>query len=431
MTDVTIRKTEHLHGEVAAPPSKSYTQRMVIAAALSDGTSTITNPLYSEDTQAALQAVIALGAGFKAGNGCWQITGTYPLQVSKVPIDCGESGATLRFMIPVVALADGPSTLLFRGSIERRPVEPLLQSLHRLGVETNVGKVCGLDTVFVKGGGIIGGKTSIAGNISSQFISGLMLACPMAKKNVEIALTSPLESADYVKMTTAVLSKHAIALSAEDRHIVVPAGQTYKAANSRVPGDFSSAAFLLAAAAITNSKITITNLDHESVQGDKVILTILKNMGVAGKICPDSVEIHGRRTPLKPVDVDATNIPDLVPVIAALACYAEGNSHISGAKRLRLKESDRLASIYAALTKMGAQITVTQDGLTIQGTSLHGAVIDPHNDHRIAMATAIAALGAKGETIVTDCECIRKSYPQFLTHLKQLGVDVVGGKLDR
>ncbi len=431
MTDVTVKRAERLSGEVMAPPSKSYTQRMVIASALSAGTSKVWYPLFSEDTDAALRAVTALGAGFQACDEHWTITGANPLKATKEPIDCGESGATLRFMIPVAALADGPSTLVFHGSIERRPVEPLLKSLKDLGAEAHVSKAGTLDAVFVEGGGIVGGETSIAGDVSSQFISGLMFACPMAKKDVKIKLTSPLESVDYVKTTQAVLSKHEVKVSVEDDHILVPAGQTYKAADGTVPGDFSSAAFLIAAAAITRSQVTVTNLDYESVQGDKAILMILKRMGVNGKVCPDNVEIEGTGTPLKPIDVDAKNIPDLVPVIAVLSCYANGVSHISGAKRLRLKESDRLQSIFAELTKMGAQITITEDGLTIKGTPLHGAVIDPHNDHRIAMAAAVAALGAKGETKVSDAECIRKSYPQFFHHLKQLGVDVVGGKLDR
>ncbi|MCW3983371.1 MAG: 3-phosphoshikimate 1-carboxyvinyltransferase [Candidatus Bathyarchaeota archaeon] len=431
MTDVTVKRALRLTGEVVAPPSKSYTQRMVIATALSEGTSKVWYPLFSEDTDAALRAVTALGAGFQACDEHWTITGAKPLKAAKAPVDCGESGATLRFMIPVAALADGASTLVFRGSIERRPVEPLLKSLKDLGAEAHVGKIGDLDAVFVEGGGIVGGKTSIAGDVSSQFISGLMFACPMAKKDVEIKLTSPLESVDYVKMTQAVLSKHTVKVTLEDRRILIPAGQTYKSADHTVPGDFSSAAFLLAAAAITRSKVTVANLDYESVQGDKAILTVLKRMGVNGKVCPDSVEIKGTGASLKPVDVDAKNIPDLVPVIAVLACYTDGVSHISGAKRLRLKESDRLQSIFVELTKMGAQITITDDGLTIKGTPLHGAVIDPHNDHRIAMAVAVAALGAEGETTVTDAECIRKSYPQFFHHLKQLGVDVVGGKLDR
>ena len=335
-------------------------------------------------------------------------------------------------MIPVVALAKGASTLVFRGSIERRPVEPLLASLRELGAKAQCGKLGDKDAVFVEGGGIVGGETSIPGDVSSQFISGLMFACPMAKVDTEITLTSTLESADYVKMTQAVLVNHGIKIPAHENHIHIPTNQTYTPADGRVPGDFSSAAFLLVAAAITHSKVQVNNLDYRIVQGDKRILGVLKQMNVDGKVCPDSVEIDGSSGVLEPIEIDVKNIPDLVPAIAVLGCYAKGTSHIFGAHRLRLKESDRLKSLYSELGKMGAQIGINEDGLIIQGDApLHGAVIDPHNDHRIAMACAVAALGADGETTIQNAECVRKSYPQFFPHLKQIGADVVGGKFDR
>jgi 3-phosphoshikimate 1-carboxyvinyltransferase len=432
MTDVTVKKTEKLSGQVCASPSKSYTQRMVIAAALSNGTSQVSNPLLSEDTEATLRAITALGAKVTVADGCWVIEGAKTLKGSEKPIDCGESAATLRFMIPVAALASDSSTLVFRGSIEKRPIEPLLASLKELGANAYVGKLGDKDAVFVEGSGIVGGETSIPGDVSSQFISGLMFACPKAKVDTEILLTSPLESAGYVKMTQAVLGNHGIKVPAHENHIHIPANQTYTPSDGKVPGDFSSAAFLLGAAAVTHSKVQINNLDYSGVQGDKEIMGILKRMGVEGKVCEDRVEIECTSNLLKPVEVDAKNIPDLVPAIAVLACYARGTSHIFGAHRLRLKESDRLESVYLELTKMGAQISIKEDGLIIQGGSpLHGAEIDPHNDHRIAMACAVAALGAEGQTTIQNAECVRKSYPQFFTHLKQLGADLVGGKFDR
>jgi 3-phosphoshikimate 1-carboxyvinyltransferase len=432
MVDMNVKKTERLSGQICASPSKSYTQRMILASALSAGASRISNPLYSEDTEATLRAVTALGAKIKVDDGCLTVEGTKALQSAKEPIDCGESGATLRFIIPVAALSKGPSTLLFGGSIEKRPVEPLLKSLGELGAKAQVGKLGGKDAVFVEGGGIFGGETEIPGDVSSQFISGLMFACPLAKFDTEVLLSSPLESEDYVKMTEAVLSNHGVKVPAHENHIHIPAGQTYLPIDGQVPGDFSSAAFLLAAAAITKSKVQINNLAYSSLQGDKAIMGILKHMGVQGKVCVDSIEIDGSDHPLKPIELDAKNIPDLVPVIAALACYAKGTTHVFGASRLRLKESDRLQSLQSELAKMGADITATEDGLIIEGAKkLHGAVIDPHNDHRIAMACTVAALGAEGETTIQNAECIRKSYPQFFNHLKQLGANLVGGKFDR
>ena len=431
MADVVVKPTVWLRGEVSAPQSKSYTQRIVIAAALSRGVSKVSKPLYSEDTEATLRAVTALGAKVKAARDCWAIQGAESLHSSKGPIDCGESGATLRFMVPVAALAEGTSKLTFQGSLERRPMEPLIVSLKDLGAEAHMGKLGERDTVIVSGGGIEGGATSLPGDVSSQFISGLMFACPLAKRETVIRLTTPLESVDYVKMTQAVLSQHAVEVALGEDQIVIPGNQIYKATDACVPGDFSSAAFLLASAAITQSNVTVTNLDYETVQGDKAILTVLKRMGIGGRVCRDRVQIEGDGKPLIPIELDARHIPDLVPIIAVLACYAKGTSKIMGARRLRLKESDRLVSITDELTKMGAQVEMKEDSLTINGTSLHGTNVDPHNDHRIAMAAAVAALGAKGETTIKHAECIRKSYPQFFTHLKQIGANVVGGKLDR
>jgi 3-phosphoshikimate 1-carboxyvinyltransferase len=233
-------------------------------------------------------------------------------------------------------------------------------------------------------------------------------------------------------MTQAVLVEYGVKVPSHENHIHIPAGQSYSPSNGSVPGDFSSAAFLLAAAAITSSRIQVNNLDYSTVQGDKAIMGILKNMGVNGRVCDDRVEIEGTGGALRPVEVNAKNIPDLVPVIVVLACYAKGVSHIFGARRLRLKESDRLESLYLELTKMGSQVTVKDDGLIIEGgLPLHGAVIDSHNDHRVAMACAVAALGARGETTIQNAECVRKSYPQFFTHLKQAGADLVGGKFVR
>jgi 3-phosphoshikimate 1-carboxyvinyltransferase len=432
MVDVIVKKTKHLSGQICASPSKSYTQRMILAGALSAGACKISNPLYSEDTEAMLGAVKALGVKVKSGVGCLTVEGTRSLQGAKQPIDCGESGATLRFMIPVAALAKGCSTLVFGGSLKKRPVEPLLKCLWELGAKAQVGKLGDRDAVFVEGDGILGGETVIRGDVSSQFVSGLMFACPLAKFDTEVTLSSPLESEDYVRMTEAVLSEHGIKVPAHENHIHIPGGQTYLPADGKVPGDFSSSAFLLASAALTNSKIQINNLDYSSVQGDKAIMGILKHMGVNGKVCADSIEVEGSGSPLNPVEVDARNIPDLVPAITALACYGKGTSHIFGASRLRFKESDRLQSLHTELGKMGADVTVTEDGLIVEGTKkLHGAVIESHNDHRIVMACTVAAFGAEGETTIQNAECVRKSYPQFFTHLKQIGANLVGWKFDR
>jgi 3-phosphoshikimate 1-carboxyvinyltransferase len=422
--EVTVENTDHLEGVVSTPPSKAYTHRMLIAASLSNGISKISNPLVSDDIRATLEAVKALGAETEIHETCWTIHGQEALKTPSHPIDCRESGSTLRFMIPVAALAPESSTFLFGASFERRPVAPLLESLRELGVESEVQRD---GSVMVCGGGIRGGKTSIRGDISSQFLSGLLFACPRAKEDTEIFVTTKLESTGYVEMTLEVLAKHGLegAVNTDLTRLWIPSDQSYVPCDHTVPGDFSSAAFLLAAAAVTSSRITVNRLKYQTSQGDRAIVGILEEMGASVKIGDDSVEVEGGQ--LGGIDIDAKDIPDLVPVCAVLGCYAEGRSLIYNAKRLRYKESDRLNSISTELKKMGADITVNEDGLTINGESkLQGATVDPHNDHRIAMACAVAALGAEGKTKIQNVECINKSYPQFFSDLRVLGANVVG-----
>jgi len=431
MVDIVIRRTEALSGEVSAPPSKAYTHRMLIAALLSNGVSKIANYLVSDDTSATLRAIKALGAKVKQQQNFLEIEGAKTLKTPEKPINCGESGATLRFMIPVAAIASKPVTFVMGQSLSRRPIKPLLQSLKQLGVKTHYSEEKP-STVTVQGGGIEGGKTVLRGDISSQFISGLLFACPMARKDTEIIATTPMESKSYIQMTEEVLCKHNIKVSIlEDfRQLLIPCNQSYTPCSHVVPGDFSSAAYLLAAAAITSSRIKVTNLDQNTKQGDKAILDILKQAGLKVSVGEGFVEVEGKLQ--KAIEVDAKDVPDLVPACTAIACYTKGVSKIYNAKRLRYKESDRLTSIYTELKKMGADITVGEDSLTIRGPcAMHGAVIDPHNDHRIAMACAAAALGAEGETKILNAECVGKSYPKFFKDLHLLGANIVGGKLHR
>ncbi len=425
--EVVVGSTRHLEGAISAPSSKAYTHRMLIAALLSKGTSKISNPLDSDDTQATSRAIEALGAITEVKEKRWTIHGQEALKTPGDPIDCRESGSTLRFMIPVAALAPGPSTFLLGSSLEKRPVAPLLETLKQLGAESALQQRKDGSFVKVRGGGINGGKTSIRGDISSQFISGLLFACPKAKEDTEITLTTKLESKGYIQMTMEVLAKHGIKATATSdfSRLWIPSNQNYNPRNHTVPGDFSSAAFLLAAAAITSSRITVKNLDYQTMQGDKAILDILEKMGSTVKVGAKFVEVEGRQ--LTVVDIDAKDIPDLVPVCTVLACYAKGTSEIYNAKRLRYKESDRLGSLYAELKKMGADIVMKEDGLTIKGPcAMHGATVDPHNDHRIAMACVVAALGARGKTKIQNSECINKSYPRFFDDLRSLGVNVHG-----
>jgi len=427
MTNLIIRKTEKLGGTVGAPPSKAYTHRAITAASLSEGRSSIKEALICEDTLATVKACSMLGAKIKKVNGGFLVDGASKLVTPEDVIHCGDSGSTLRFITPVCALADGISVLTGNEGLRRRPMEPLLSALRQLGVQCHSTRADEGSPVVVFGGGIKGGKASIRGDVSSQFVSGLLLAAPKAFADTEIMVTTELESKPYVTMTLNILDKHGVKVepSPDYSRFFVPCGQVYKPFSHAVEGDYSSAAFLLSAASIIDSRVKVTNLRGESLQGDRVMVDILREMGSQVKVGEDYVEVQGAKQGLEGISIDLRDAPDLAPICAVLGCLARGETLISGVRRLRLKESDRIASISNELRKMGGEIKESEDGFTIKGVkSLHGTEINSHNDHRIAMACAIAGLRAEGKTIIHGIECVNKSYPNFVKDLRSLGGEV-------
>ncbi len=426
MTDLLIKKTEKLSGTVEAPLSKAYTHRALVAASLSEGRSSIKKALVCEDTLATAKACSMLGAKIKKVKEGFVVDGaSKPVTPSDV-IHCGDSGSTLRFITPLCALADGISVLTGNEGLRRRPMKPLLSALRQLNVHCHSTRADGCAPIVVFGGGIKGGKASIRGDVSSQFVSGLLFASPKAFADTEIMVTTELESKPYVEMTLDVLGDHGVKVEASGgfRRFSVPAKQAYKPFNHVVPGDYSSAAFLLAAAAVTDSRVKVTNLQRETLQGDRVIVKILDEMGVQLDVGEDYVEVKGVRQKMKGREVDVRDTPDLAPVCAVLACLSHGTSIINGARRLRFKESDRIVSISEELKKMGGKVKEAEDKLVIEGAGeLQGAELDSHNDHRIAMACAVAALRAEGTTLIHGIECVKKSYPNFVENLRSLGGD--------
>lgn len=421
MTIVVIEETTSLDGDVNAPPSKSYTHRAIIASSLAEGVSRIRFPLYANDTVATINACGSFGVKIKQQKTMLEISGSCNMIAPLSAIDCAESASTIRFLTPIAALAEGQSVLTGSNGLKRRPVGPLLEALQKLGVYCISNK--GYPPITVVGKTFRGGKTSLRGDISSQFVTGLLFACPLAEKDSEIMLTTPLESKPYVKLTLDVLNNHGIETSVSDnfQRYNVLSKQRYFPKDHRVPGDFSAAAFLLAATVMTNSDVTINNLTIN--HPDSEITTLLSKMGASVKIKEQSIKISSRK--LKGIVINARDIPDLVPVCAALACVSEGTTHICNAKRLRIKESDRLTALSTELRKMGADVTEKPEGLIIKGTNaLRGVVIDPHGDHRIAMACTIAGLRARGKTKIREAECVNKSYPNFYKDLQRLGARI-------
>lgn len=427
LTDIVVKGGALLSGSVRAPPSKSYTHRAIIAASLSNGLSEIRNALLCDDTLATIDACQKLGAEIsKADDGTLKILGSPRLKTPDDVINCRDSGSTMRFMTPICALADGISVLTGGKSLRSRPMGPLLDALGQLGVKCYSTRGDGRPPIVVFGGGIRGGEAVVRGDVSSQFITGLLFASPMAESDTSIMLSTSLESKPYVDMTLDVLEKHGIVVEWKHTSFNIPSGQEYRPRSHFIEGDYSSAAFLLAAAAITGSRIRVENLFRDSLQGDRLIVRILSEAGARVNVYENFIDVEGPAGPLNPINVDMRDNPDLVPVCAVLACMAEGESIIGGVRRLRFKESDRVKALLAELSKMNADIRVLDDKLVVRGVRrLKAAEIDPHGDHRIAMACAVAALAADGETIIHDAECINKSYPDFIRDMRLLGVEIL------
>ncbi len=408
---------------VQAPPSKSYTHRAIVCGLLATEKTQISNPLLCEDTEASLRISKMMGAQIDKKRDL-TITGPEKLRPPDSEMDCKGSGTTLRIFTALSALTKGRCVLTGNHSLQARPMTDLLDALCQLGVNASSIRDDGKPPVAISGQGITGGVARIRGDVSSQYISGLLFACSKAENETRIELTTKLESQPYVEMTLEVMKQFEVVAvpSKHWTHVSIPGRQNYKETSYKVPGDYSSAAFLLVAGALAGN-IRVAGLERKSIQGDSQIIPLLQSMGVSIEFVNDKYTIN----PSEPVsfDIDVSNIPDLVPILAVLASQAKGRTRIFNASRLRFKESDRLASTQKELRKMGAQINVTGDEIIINGpTPLLGAVIDSHSDHRIAMACAVAGLVADGPTKIEGMECVSKSYPNFIEHMQGLGADI-------
>jgi len=408
---ITPRK---LCGSVTPPPSKSAAHRAIICAALARGSSLIAPFEPSDDMEATVGAVSALGARVtRTKNGlCVDGSNTFCNIASN--IDCMESGSTLRFLIPVAAACGKPVTFTGRGRLPLRPIGPYLDCLPKSGVDCETGG--GLP---LKISGVLRpGEFTLPGNVSSQFVTGLLLALPLLCGDSVIKLSSPLQSAGYVDLTLDAMRRFGVKIGCRAGSYFVKGNQKYTPCNYKTEGDWSQAAFWLAAGAL-GSRVECLGLDPSSKQGDRAVTEILCRFG-ARVGCGS--EIYAAGNELCGCEIDALQIPDIVPPLAAVAALCEGRTVISGAARLRIKESDRLHTLTLGLSALGAHVTQTDDGLVIDGVpELHGGAADGCNDHRIVMALSIAAIRCNGRVTITGCECINKSYPDFFEHYNALG----------
>lgn len=405
----------NLQGTVTIPPSKSDAHRAVICAALSRGVSKIAPIELSEDITATLRAVETLGVSVRLEENVLTVDGSALGTARSRELDCGESGSTLRFFIPIAAALGLPVRFTGRGRLPQRPLGTYLECLPPAGV--NCQSTGGLP--FSIHGKLQGGRFAVAGNVSSQFITGLLLALPLTGEDSEIVLTTPLQSAGYVEMTIRTMAAFGVTVEKTMAGYRIAGGQRYQPQNYAVESDWSQAGFYLAAGAL-GSRLALHGLRRDSIQGDRTAEAVFSAFGA-------QLEWQGKALIVSPgvlrgIAVDASQIPDLVPPIAAAAALAEGESKITGAGRLRLKESDRLAAMASAINALGGSVQEEEDGLVIQGvSSLKGGRVSGCNDHRVVMAMAVAALRAGGPVEITDPHSIRKSYPSFFKEYNRLG----------
>ena len=406
-----------VEGSLPAPPSKSAMQRLVAAALLADGVTTIENPSRCQDSIATMEVAAALGA--RVDEGADRVTIEGGRLEPRGTLDCGESGLGLRMFTAIAALGREEVVLTGRGSLLARPVAMMEGPLVALGATCHTHD--GMPPISVRGP-MRGGHVEVDGSASSQFLSGLILALPRCETDSEIRV-SGLRSTPYVRMTISVARQFGVKLTTSDAfsRISVRGGQSYRPTACRVEGDYSSAAFLLVAGALAG-RVTVTGLDAGSLQADLAILEALRRAGAQVEVAGDAVTVE--RRDLLAFAFDATDCPDLFPPIAALACHCRGTTVITGAGRLRGKESDRAATLSAELGRMGAEVRVEGDRMAITKGTWREATVDPHGDHRIAMACATAALAATKGVGISNPECVRKSYPGFFDDLAALGARV-------
>jgi 3-phosphoshikimate 1-carboxyvinyltransferase len=418
--DVKVKKSDIGNFTTIAPPSKSYTHRAYAISALARGTSVIKEPLRAADTDSTLGACRAFGTDIKEENGSLVINGTEgSLETPTHEIDVGNSGTTIRFFTSIAAL-DGQVTLTGDESIRKRPMQPLLDALGQLGVTaTSIGSN-GMPPVEVRGGSFTGGRAQIRGDISSQFISSLMITSPYAENPVTIELTTPLRSKPYVDVTLDIMEKFGADIENKEYNEFTISTGVYRARRYKVEGDYSSSSYLLALAALCSSKITVKNLSEQSVQGDKAILAILREMGAGVTQKTDSITVEG--TVLEGIEVDLGNTPDLLPTVAALGSAAKGTTTLKNIEHARFKESDRVAACAREFAKFGAKIQEKKDALIIEGAKrLKGGKVNSYGDHRMVMALSIIGLCAEGETVIDNAESVMISFPGFFDALKSAG----------
>lgn len=420
MTDLEIRPSR-LKGSVTVPPSKSLAHRAIICAALAEGQSTVRNIQFSDDIRATIDGMRAFGAeitekedvltiqgvGLNAGHSKGQAASSTEEEKVRV-IDCNESGSTLRFLVPVATLFNGRTRFTGRGKLGKRPLTPYEDLFKNQGLDYDVLDTDKLD-LLIKGS-LSPDTVSLRGDISSQFITGLLMTLPFLQGDSQINVTTPLESKGYIDLTLAVFEAFGLDIKVQDdgQTFIIPGQQSLQSTDYTVEGDYSQAAFFLSANQLGND-LQLSGLNEKSLQGDKAILTIL-----------DKLEKESDRV------IDGSQFPDIIPIAALAAALSKGQTRFENLERLRIKESDRLAATHAELEALGADIHIDEDALVIKGVGYlkGGVTVWSHKDHRMAMMLGIASTRCDEPIIIKDTDCVAKSYPSFWEEFKTLGGQV-------
>lgn len=427
MDKLTILPTP-LHGTVKIPPSKSMSHRYLIGAALSGEETLVRNLQFSKDIEATLRVMENLGVRFDRKE---EADGTFTVRVrgngrdfrlTDPEFQCNESGSTLRFLIPLLLLLDQEARVLGKGKLAERPLGVYYDLLDERGIAYSTREGGCLPLVLAQGRRTLEpGVFRVRGDVSSQFITGLLFALPLLDGESRIEVTTPLESRPYVDLTIKALADYGVVIGNQDyRTFTIPGGQHYRGGDYTVEGDYSQLAFFAVAGAIGSHPLTCTGLDKSSLQGDKAIVEILERMGARIEDIPGGYVFHPSRT--QGAVIDIKECPDLVPALCVLASLSEGETRIINGERLKIKESNRLESTSRELIKLGADIEILEDSLRIHGVdALEGGAVDSWNDHRVAMSLGIASQRAKGPVILTGAGSVSKSYPGFWEDFKKLG----------
>ena len=419
--DVVVKRARAVAGRIAAPPSKSMAHRAVLCAALAKGTSHLHHLAFSKDISATLGAAGRLCARVTTGENDAVVEGLGRFLPVDAPVDCCESGSTLRFLIPLASLTGQEVTFTGRGRLMERPQSVYKTLYQQQGLRFEQGA----DRLTVEGA-LTPGEYELAGNVSSQFISGLLFALPLLDGDSTLHLIPPVESRSYIDMTRAVQAAFGVTSRWLDGNtLALPGRQHYRPCDYDVEGDYSQAAFPAVLGAVCGG-VTVTGLSPDTLQGDAVILDILHRCGA--QFTRDGDTVTFAKAPLHGVDIDLADCPDLGPVLMVLGLLCEGTTVIRNAERLRLKESDRIAAMEAELRACGGVLESEGGTITVHGCAEHlhapEGILHGHNDHRVVMSLAVLSAAAGLPLTVDDAEAIQKSWPNFFAAIRPLGVEV-------